>query len=87
MFFNDVRVPYDSLVGEINQGWSMAKALLGFERINAFRLMVREWIAANYPQRIRNPPRRLGREETREWYLLLSRQGCPAGPGSTAAWG
>ncbi|HFT1864848.1 TPA: hypothetical protein RG825_003583, partial [Pseudomonas aeruginosa] len=21
---------------------------------NAFRLMVREWIAANYPQRIRN---------------------------------
>ncbi|MGU2530417.1 acyl-CoA dehydrogenase family protein, partial [Pseudomonas aeruginosa] len=35
---------------------------------NAFRLMVREWIAANYPQRIRNPPRRLGREETREWY-------------------
>ncbi|MEG7385494.1 acyl-CoA dehydrogenase family protein, partial [Pseudomonas aeruginosa] len=31
--FNDVRVPYDSLVGEINQGWSMAKALLGFERI------------------------------------------------------
>ena len=28
-----MRVPYDSLVGEINQGWSMAKALLGFERI------------------------------------------------------
>ncbi len=49
---------------------------------NAFRLMVREWIAANYPQRIRNPPRRLGREETREWYLLLSRQGwlCPGWP-------
>ena len=33
VFFNDVRVPYDSLVGGINQGWSMAKALLGFERI------------------------------------------------------
>ena len=48
---------------------------------NAFRLMVREWIAANYPQRIRNPPRRLGRE-AREWYLLLSRQGwlCPGWP-------
>ncbi len=28
-----MRVPYDSLVGGINQGWSMAKALLGFERI------------------------------------------------------
>ncbi|MDF5939785.1 acyl-CoA dehydrogenase family protein [Pseudomonas aeruginosa] len=49
---------------------------------NAFRLMVREWIAANYPQRIRNPPRRLGREKPAEWYLLLSRQGwlCPGWP-------
>lgn len=33
VFFNDVRVPKANLVGEINQGWSMAKALLGFERI------------------------------------------------------
>ena len=29
-----------------------------------FRLMVREWIAANYPQRIRNPAHRLGRDDT-----------------------
>ncbi len=33
VFFDNVRVPKDSLVGEINQGWSMAKALLGFERL------------------------------------------------------
>ena len=33
VFFNDVRVPAENLVGEINKGWTMAKALLGFERI------------------------------------------------------
>ena len=33
VFFDDVRVPKDNLVGQVNQGWTMAKALLGFERI------------------------------------------------------
>jgi alkylation response protein AidB-like acyl-CoA dehydrogenase len=33
VFFDDVRVPKDNLVGEVNQGWTMAKALLGFERV------------------------------------------------------
>ncbi len=33
VFFDDVRVPADYLVGEVNQGWTMAKALLGFERV------------------------------------------------------
>ena len=33
VFFDNVRVPRENIVGEINQGWSMAKALLGFERI------------------------------------------------------
>ena len=33
VFFDNVRVPADHLVGEVNKGWSMAKALLGFERI------------------------------------------------------
>jgi alkylation response protein AidB-like acyl-CoA dehydrogenase len=33
VFFDDVRVPADHLVGAVNQGWTMAKALLGFERV------------------------------------------------------
>ncbi|MBI5505760.1 MAG: acyl-CoA dehydrogenase family protein [Deltaproteobacteria bacterium] len=31
-FFTDVRVPRENVVGRINGGWSIAKALLGFER-------------------------------------------------------
>jgi alkylation response protein AidB-like acyl-CoA dehydrogenase len=33
VFFQDVRVGADSLVGEIDRGWDVAKALLGHERI------------------------------------------------------
>jgi len=33
VFFSNVRVPAASLVGEKDQGWSVAKALLGYERI------------------------------------------------------
>lgn len=33
VFFENVRVPRANLVGELNQGWTIAKALLGFERI------------------------------------------------------
>jgi alkylation response protein AidB-like acyl-CoA dehydrogenase len=33
VFFDEVRVPKANLVGEMNRGWTMAKALLGFERI------------------------------------------------------
>lgn len=33
MFFTDVRVPKDMVVGAVDQGWTYAKALLGFERI------------------------------------------------------
>jgi alkylation response protein AidB-like acyl-CoA dehydrogenase len=34
VFFDDVRVPRDTLVGQLNDGWTVAKALLGFERLN-----------------------------------------------------
>jgi alkylation response protein AidB-like acyl-CoA dehydrogenase len=34
VFFDDVRVPRDMLVGKMNEGWTIAKALLGFERLN-----------------------------------------------------
>ncbi|MCD5362551.1 acyl-CoA dehydrogenase [Chromobacterium aquaticum] len=33
VFFDQVRVPAANLVGGLNQGWGIAKALLGFERI------------------------------------------------------
>jgi alkylation response protein AidB-like acyl-CoA dehydrogenase len=34
VFFDNVRVPRDTLVGKMNEGWTIAKALLGFERLN-----------------------------------------------------
>ncbi len=33
VFFDNVRVPADNLVGQLHGGWTIAKALLGFERI------------------------------------------------------
>jgi acyl-CoA dehydrogenase len=32
VFFNDVKVPKENLVGAVNEGWSIAKRLLQFER-------------------------------------------------------
>jgi alkylation response protein AidB-like acyl-CoA dehydrogenase len=34
VFFTDVRIPADNLVGEINDGWRLAKVTLGNERIS-----------------------------------------------------
>jgi len=36
VFFDDVKVPKENLVGKINEGWNLARALLGHERLNAF---------------------------------------------------
>ena len=33
VFLDNVRVPRANIVGELNKGWTIAKALLGFERI------------------------------------------------------
>jgi len=33
VFFDDVRVPAENLVGKINEGWTVAKSVLGHERI------------------------------------------------------
>ena len=33
VFFDDVRVPKENLVGRLNEGWSIAKSVLGHERI------------------------------------------------------
>jgi alkylation response protein AidB-like acyl-CoA dehydrogenase len=34
VFFEGVRVPAENLIGEENQGWTVAKSLMGHERIN-----------------------------------------------------
>ncbi|WP_439687775.1 Acyl-CoA dehydrogenase [Cupriavidus oxalaticus] len=34
VFFDGVRVPHENLVGNLNEGWTIAKALLGFERLH-----------------------------------------------------
>jgi alkylation response protein AidB-like acyl-CoA dehydrogenase len=34
VFFDDVRVPAGNLVGGVNKGWTVAKSLLGFERVS-----------------------------------------------------
>jgi hypothetical protein len=34
VFFDNVRVPRDALVGALHDGWTVAKALLGFERLS-----------------------------------------------------
>jgi alkylation response protein AidB-like acyl-CoA dehydrogenase len=33
VFYDNVRVPRDTLVGQMNDGWTVAKALLGYERL------------------------------------------------------
>ncbi|PHS20916.1 MAG: hypothetical protein COA85_13680, partial [Robiginitomaculum sp.] len=33
VFFDNVRVPVENLVGEVDKGWTLAKAVLGHERI------------------------------------------------------
>ena len=34
VFFTDVRLPLDALVGEVNRGWGLAKVTLGNERVS-----------------------------------------------------
>ncbi len=34
-FFDNVRVPAKNMVGPVNHGWTIAKGLLGFERLNS----------------------------------------------------
>jgi len=38
VFFDNVRVPLQNLVGEENQGWTIAKSLLEFERLKLARI-------------------------------------------------
>ena len=42
VFFDDVKVPRENLVGEINQGWTIAKYLLGHERMGGGALGIQK---------------------------------------------
>ena len=37
-FFDNVRIPGDDLIGEVNKGWTYAKLLLGHERTSIARI-------------------------------------------------
>ena len=41
-FFDDVRVPVKNLLGELNAGWAIAKAILGHERASIGRSIARQ---------------------------------------------
>ena len=46
VFFEDVRVPADQLVGEENKGWDYAKFLLGNERVGVANVgLIKRWLA------------------------------------------
>jgi alkylation response protein AidB-like acyl-CoA dehydrogenase len=47
-----------------------------------FRLTIRAWVEANYPEELRNPPKRLHWRDNKVWYFKLAEQGwlCPAWP-------
>jgi alkylation response protein AidB-like acyl-CoA dehydrogenase len=42
---------------------------------DGFRGAIRTWVAANYPEHLRFPAKRLHFSEIRDWYQALSRQG------------
>ncbi len=47
VFFEDVRVPGDQLVGEVDKGWDYAKFLLGNERVGVAPVgSTKRWLAA-----------------------------------------
>ena len=39
---------------------------------DGFRMLVRNWIGANYPPELRNPTKRLHFSENKLWYYKLS---------------
>ncbi len=48
----------------------------------AFRMVIRRWVEANYPPGLRYPPKRLHWSENRVWYMKLAEKGwlCPGWP-------
>ena len=47
-----------------------------------FRQVVRQFLRENYPEELRNPPKRLHWDENKRWYFKLAEKGwlCPGWP-------
>lgn len=47
-----------------------------------FRRLIRDWVTANYPEHLRNPPKRLHWRDNQVWYFKLAEKGwlCPGWP-------
>lgn len=56
---------------------------------DAFRLMVRSWVVAHYPEDLRNPPKRLHWRDNKVWYHKLAEKGwlCPGWPAAHGGMG
>jgi alkylation response protein AidB-like acyl-CoA dehydrogenase len=75
VFFEDVRVPAENLVGEENQGWTIAKFLLGNERVGIARIGFTKRLLAEAKERatevgLADDPRITGRIAELENELL-----------------
>lgn len=66
--FDNVRVPADAIVGEVNKGWSIAKSLLGFERI----FLGSPYMATGAMDHLTRLVRHLGLEDDQQIALLLN---------------
>ncbi len=55
----------------------------------AFRHLVRDWVRENYPEDLRNPPKRLHWRDNKPWYLKLAEKGwlCPGWPAAHGGMG
>ena len=78
VFFDDVRVPLDALVGEEDQGWTVAKYLLSHERSHSWTPMLRARL-----RRLHGEARRAfagaglpAQEEARDFALQLADLDC-----------
>jgi alkylation response protein AidB-like acyl-CoA dehydrogenase len=56
VFFEDVRVPAENLVGEENRGWDYAKFLLGNERVGIARVGSTKRLLAQAKEHARRSP-------------------------------
>ena len=79
IFFDNVEVPEDQVLGEVGAGWSVAMATAGSERGLSLRSPARYTEAADRLVQLFAPARRPGRFRRRRGPGLHRRRGLPAG--------